>query len=716
MIVIRPGLLRTFSITVVAAVFVGQSIVGITWGLPSRRIDKYLFGDGEVWSGEKIYRLAKAEAKFDPTRGADVDVDPITRNRASLPSPRPSPLKEEGVAPIPLTATEEDVAKIYLRYRLYTYQPDEMITMMALAGMRPSRLELDPRLYQYGGLFIYPVGALIKLCGLLGLIDVRSDVVFYLDHPDEFGKFYIVARAYSAVWGLIGVLVVYAIARRIALSRSAGFGAGDAEIRTPSASAGSSPSGAADDRPVACAPGSDSASPTRGGAASAVRSAHRAGVLAALLFTLMPVVVCMSHEGKPHLPGAVLMLLAVYFAMRCAASGNAKVEDRRSKIEKNTARADVGSRQSAIDICPFQGRPEPRRNRQSFWWMCVCCGAAVGMVLSSWPIFVLIPLVAFRAADLSPRARLAHTIKGVAIGLAVYLVTNPYILINAFVNHEVLRSNFGNSLAMYQIARIGEGFVRVVELTIEGATLPIVLLGTAAFVVAVVRKNSMAIPLVVVATLFLLQFVLIGAGKPAEYGRFGIFTNSALAISAGYTLAGQSTGVYRLFRWTALPFVLIWVALFGGLHLRNFWIDTTEDNSRAAAVRFVQPSWTPLTSRDEQLKVVSFAEPAPYNCPPLNFSAGDMYLIATWDQAQRFGPYGAVKLIQPVDRLELRRARIMYPWHRRAKASNTDVYTRTADSPFLCWLAQTPISWANKPFDERLWYLPPRSVWSGSKD
>ena len=310
MIVTRPGLLRTFSITAVAAVFVGQSIVGITWGLPSRKIDKYLFGDGEVWSGEKIYRLAKAEAKFDPTRGADVDVDPLNKR---------------GDEPIPLTATEEDVAKIYLRYRLYTYQPDEMITMMALAGMRPSRLELDPRLYQYGGLFVYPVGALIKLCGVLGLINVRSDVVFYLDHPDEFGKFYIVARAYSAVWGLIGVLVVYAIAKRLAI------------VRTPSASAGSTAT------TVGSVAESGPLPPGRGS-----EQAHRAGLLAALLFTLMPVVVCMSHEGKPHLPGAVLMLLAVYFAMRCAEPGNAIVEDRRSKIERNTAGADVGNRQSAI--------------------------------------------------------------------------------------------------------------------------------------------------------------------------------------------------------------------------------------------------------------------------------------------------------------------------------------------------------------------------------
>ena len=121
----------------IITLYIVVTCLGITWGLPSRNIDKYLFGGGEVWSGEKIYRLAKAEDKLSPDRasqtGADVDVDPLQKATATG-------------EPIPLTATDEDIARIYLRYRLYTHQPDEMITMMALAGMRPSRLQLDPRL------------------------------------------------------------------------------------------------------------------------------------------------------------------------------------------------------------------------------------------------------------------------------------------------------------------------------------------------------------------------------------------------------------------------------------------------------------------------------------------------------------------------------------------------------------------------------------------
>ena len=134
----------------ILVLFTAISIVGITWGLPSRDIDKFLFGDSEPWSGERIYRLAGAGEKFSSDRGADVDADP---------------LKRPGDGPVLLTGSDKDVAKIYLRYRLYTYQPDEMITMMALAGMNPRRFDLDDVSKTFNGKKILEVSAL-KVLGL----------------------------------------------------------------------------------------------------------------------------------------------------------------------------------------------------------------------------------------------------------------------------------------------------------------------------------------------------------------------------------------------------------------------------------------------------------------------------------------------------------------------------------------------------------------------
>ena len=657
--------------------YLGISLIGITWGLPSRNIDKFLFGGGEVWNGEKIYRLAKADEKLSPDRarriGADVDVDPINTGPRSSRSPRPSPLQGDAGAARPnsgtdesiaLTATDEDIARILLRYRLYTYQPDEMITMMALAGMHPSRLELDPRLYQYGGLFIYPVGALIRLCGLLGWIDVRNDVVYYLDHPDAFGKFYIVARAYSAAWGVLGILLVFAIARRLS-RRAAPESQGDPG--DPDAGAGRpSPNDSRQSHaPLPHGRGSDESA--------------RAGLLAAALFALMPVVVCMSHEGKPHLPGAVLMLAAVYIAMRC-----------------------VGDRATHAKVAA-------RVNRRTFLLLCVCCGAAVGMVLSSWPIFVLIPLVAWIQAnpplsllgrgggDASVRGELegrisavvARAVPGFLLAVAVYLICNPYVLINVFVNRDVLRSNFGNSLAMYQLARVAEGFVRVVELTVEGATLPILVLGILALVGVFVRTNPRNDPtiwvLVAPAAVFFSQFVAIGAGKPAEYGRFGIFPDAALAIGTACLLNARLLRKHWFLRLAFPALVIAWVAALGGGYLRNFHTDTTERGSRITLARQIAERGANATDIDTQPMVIVSAEPAPYCCPPLHFTSCDVRLwrssepLASFHSQQhwisvRTSDAGATR-VSDVAGLLLRKLGIWEGLER-----------------------PTPMSWANKPF------------------
>ncbi len=619
----KCGLLEWAGIAAVLLVFAALSTVGIGWGLPGREIDKYLFGKGEPWSGEKIHRLTGAAGKFSPDRGADVDVDPLDKSSGE---------------PILLTGTDEDVAKIYLRYRLFTYQPDEMITMMALAGMRPRSLDLDPRLYQYGGLFIYPVGGLIGVCSAIGLIDVRSDVVYYLDNPDEFGKFYIVARAYAAVWGLVGVVVVFAIARRL------------------------------------------------GGL--------RAGLLAALLFTLLPVVICMAHEGKPHMPGSVLMLLAVLFAMRCCDLRGAGFSSR------------GGSHRDAASA-PAAPPHKVNLAARDWWLMCVCCGAAFGMVLSSLPIFVLIPVVAWRAVGsrlhggspgcdvprgaasprklrLTTRERLVfilkRTVLGTGVGVLTYLITNPYIMINAMANREVLQSNFGNSLAMYEIARIGEGFARVLELTIEGATLPVLVLGAMALIIAVLRKNAAIIPLAVPALIFFLQFVLIGAGKPAEYGRFGIFTNTALAIGTACLFTRRWRGWRDVVITVAALPVVVWTASAGSQYLWNFHIDTTEHGSRIRYARCFHP-------RPGGLGVL--AEPAPYCCPPLDFSRVAVSLRASVEEFERSMPPGSQALIWTSDDPSNPRV--------HALLSAREIHPL---KPRFWWIPtnpHTPISWANKP-------------------
>lgn len=584
------------------------SVLGIRWGLPTARWDSCLFSDAPPWEGSRILQLAGG-AWADSSVGADVDVDPLNPATGQ---------------PIPLNATQADQARLYLRYRLYTHQPDEMIVMRALGGMNPSRLRLDPRLYQYGGLFIYPVGALLKLCDAAGLIDVRGDVAFYLDHPDEFGKFYIVARAYSAMWGFIMALAAFAVARRLA---------GD-----------------------------------------------MAGLAAAALVVLMPVTVCMAHEGKPHLPGAALMLTAVWLAMRCT---QRVTEDQTEDPDTRQANACRESRATA----------------RAWWMLCATCGAAVGMVLSSVPVFVLIPLAAYlRLREASPQSGLHPSLSrdraplptgrwlascawGGLVAILVYLLTNPYIAINLFVNRQVLASNFGNSLAMYEIARVGEGFFRVAELTAEGAGLPIAVVGIVAWVMWIRDRRTEAMPLLAVAGVLLAQFTLLGAGKPAEYGRFGVFSDAALAIGAACILAqldravrGRSSVRIAVL---ALTTILVAGTARGSItYLLNFHRDEGVANTRWLAAALLRDDLADETPRAPTIAVLR--APAPYGCPPVDFSRYPLVLYpdkATW---QRDASRRPSVLIEVLDDLNDSRG------PRPGSQTFEGVYT-------------TPISWANKP-------------------
>jgi len=674
------------NVVLISALSVGVSLLGITWGLPSRSIDPYLFGNEAPWPGERIYRLAGAEGKLSKdalkSRGADVDIDPLGTGGQAASGTRAyqnagpginyieeiangRPLRE----PVLLTGSDEDVAKILLRYRLYTYQPDEMITMMALAGMNPRKLQFDPRLYQYGGLFIYPVGAMIGAAGAVGLIDVRSDVVYYLDHPDEFGKFYIVARLYAALWGVVGVIVVYLITKRLASTMGA-------------------------DRPLPHG---------RGSGESLV------GVLAALLFTMMPVVVCMAHEGKPHLPGAVLMLCAVWFAMRRFPSQAPSFEELGSPNFPEHRLKTGATRKLDSEKPSVESRGLEPAAEGHWWGMCVCCGAAVGIVLSSWPIFVLIPLMAFmewRGAGHSFGRAVRRCLGGAGIGVAVYAMTNPYVFINAIINRDVLISNFGNSLAMYEIARIGEGFVRVLHLTVQGATWPVATLGGLGFLAALWRWKRMS-PiywiLIVPALMIFFQFVAIGAGKPAEYGRFGIFPNTALAIGTACVLSGFRRRIPALAFWPMVTIAALWTGWGGWSYLANFRTDARGAGSRIALAAKLSEVMPGFQGGGRKPIVYTTSEPAPYNLPPIRFDRADIRLVPEWLMSASAAERSAVAdvLLQTVDD-----SRPMVSGVAPATTAKYDWWRfpvwRIEPSGSRFWqtilLDDSPISWANKPF------------------
>jgi len=558
---------------------------GITWGLPSRRADPFLFGSRTPWTGEKILALTQSadEQWEDPSRGADVASGALTR-----PSQRDQP--------ICVNATDAQRAQIVRRYRLFTYQPDEMITLMSLAKMHPGSGDLDPRLYQYGGLWVYAVGALLKAASVVHLVQLRSGpagLAFYLDHPAAFARFYVVARLYAAAWGLVGVWAVFRIVRLLT-----------------------------------------------GQAGSAA--------LAALLFSLMPVVVNMAHEAKPHLPGAVIQLLAVLAAVRYVRTGRM-----RHALLAGAA-----------------------------------CGAAFAMVLSTWPIFCVLPLMTL-LRPIPWQQRLKLTAAATVTGLALYAATNPYVVIHQFWHHEVFQSNIGNSTAMYKVGRPIEGLLNEVRLVADGMSAPLALAGVIGAIVLGLRavsvrndrsereNNRRATGLLLAAPALLVagQFALVGAGKPGEFGRFMLLPDIFLMIEAVVVLAtylpegaeqpprglAWSQNLRGVLRTIAATILLAATGLGGFAYLTGFYADSQPQNSRLEQARQLQVRYQ---AGERSLAVT--ADPAPYCLPPVNlFDWTIIKIPALNDSDSKRAP--ADLLVRPVDKSSL---------------------------------LSTPISWANKPFEE----------------
>src|SRR5438046_7371686 len=120
----------------------------------------------------------------------------------------------------------------------------------------------------------------------------------------------------------------------------------------------------------------------------------------------MPVVINMAHEAKPHLPGAVLILLALIAAVRY--------------IETASRRWALGA--GAL------------------------CGSAFGMVLTGALSFILLPVMCYLRWRSRWRLRvvLVDFVLALALGFGLYTVTNPFVIFHLLGDRTILLSNLGN--------------------------------------------------------------------------------------------------------------------------------------------------------------------------------------------------------------------------------------------------------------------------------
>jgi hypothetical protein len=171
-----------------------MGFTGIRWGLPSaeRNALYYTTPESRAAAAEQIRAARRVQHSALLTHSSS-DVSPVPR---SLYNP------------------------------VRSYHPDEYYVFKMLSEMRlpwaplrtigePWKFEADPGWYVIGGAYVYPLGAVLKSCDLVGLVTLKRDITFYVDHPEEIAKLYLVGRVMDVLLAAATVLLVMLAARRL---------------------------------------------------------------------------------------------------------------------------------------------------------------------------------------------------------------------------------------------------------------------------------------------------------------------------------------------------------------------------------------------------------------------------------------------------------------------------------------------------------------------
>ena len=108
---------------------------------------------------------------------------------------------------------KESKDKWYMRFNLYTVQPEENANIKALARIKNDPKNFDPAFYAYGGAYLYSLGAWYFIIDKIGIIDIKS---FHelLKVPDNMDEIYISGRFFVLLlFTLSGLVLFYTISK-----------------------------------------------------------------------------------------------------------------------------------------------------------------------------------------------------------------------------------------------------------------------------------------------------------------------------------------------------------------------------------------------------------------------------------------------------------------------------------------------------------------------
>jgi len=272
------------------------------------------------------------------------------------------------------------------------------------------------------------------------------------------------------------------------------------------------------------------------------------------------------------------------------------------------------------------------------------------MVLSAMWAFSIIPTIVLLRKQ-SWGERLKTMSLASAAGVAVYFLTNPYVLIHLLNDRAMLQSNLGNSQAMYAVKSLGAaGMNGYVLLNVAmGFLLPV--MGLVAWVWLSKRKTLwiVAVPVALV----LIQFFALAAGKPGEYARFALFPAIIFVVISFAMLS-------RLKR---LPAIVIAFLILVSVIPMGLWITASSfvNDTRDMTSRLRLAERVKLAIQGGAKRISVYAEPAPYSVPPVDLFKSEIVLMPRDSDLQTSTPVTDKSIIILVRQF----APVSPPWFER---------------------------------------------------
>jgi len=114
----------------------------------------------------------------------------------------------------------ESLDRWMMRFKLYSIEADEHLSIMALARIKPGTGQFDPHFYQYGGAWLYPLGAWYFALSKTGIIDTAPLEAMFAA-PDKMDAVYLWGRIFVILSVALAGIVLFSTALRISTPSSA---------------------------------------------------------------------------------------------------------------------------------------------------------------------------------------------------------------------------------------------------------------------------------------------------------------------------------------------------------------------------------------------------------------------------------------------------------------------------------------------------------------